>query len=148
MKFCSQYFPQFPSLYAHVAIRPKLETEREKEQLQLVQEAHFGLKQLLVKDKKQGRNYTEGSSADAILSLARRWAPDGEPIEIEGGGCFRGGVELPLSPWMQWDMEKCREFSANEQDLILLACYHTRYWIHRNKIEHCKKPKNSQPNLF
>ena len=65
------------------------------------------------------------ASMPATLSLARRWAPDGEPIEIEGGGYFWGGVELPLSPWMQCHMEKCREFSANEQDLILLACYHT-----------------------
>ena len=62
LEFCEQYFPMLPSLYPHMAIRPKMETEQDKGYLQLVQKAWHGLKQQLVNDRKEGRKYSEGSS--------------------------------------------------------------------------------------
>ena len=124
LEFCKQYFPLMPSLYPHMALRPKLETDQDRHFLLLIQDVWYGLKGLLIKDKQQGRDYSEGGSAASILSLARRWAPDGDPIPMEGGGFFWGGVELADTPWLQWHLAKCGEFTQNEDDRILLGIYH------------------------
>ena len=50
-----------PSLYPHMALTPKLDTEEERDNLKLVQEVWFGMKRLLLKDKKEERALEEGS---------------------------------------------------------------------------------------
>ena len=66
------------------------------------------------------------------MSLARRYSSDGDPIPLDGGGFYWGGVEIQNSPWLQFHLTKCKEFTDIQADWTLLGVYHclTSIWHH------------------
>ena len=44
LQFCKRYFPLMPSLYPHMELRPKLETDQDRHFLLLIQDVWYDLK--------------------------------------------------------------------------------------------------------
>ena len=56
-----------------------------------------------------------------LLSLLTSIA---DPPVPEEGGFFYGGVQILDNAWLQHHLQKCRAFTQDEREVLVLGCYH------------------------
>ena len=119
---CRKRFPRLLALYDHFALRPRLATDKDREWFSAVREFTSHLKSKIVSDLARDVGHDGEDDARVLLGLLARIAE--APVPIDGGGYFYKGVEIPGDAWFDYHLEKCRDFTEDESELIVLACYH------------------------
>lgn len=128
-ELCSVFFPRLPSLYPHMALRPKRATDKAKQWFATVADAWIAMKDLLRSERTAGPRY-DGVRYDvsdevrSLLDFCSRLGDGGTAVPLDSGGYYFAGVELHDGAWLRYHLDKCRAFSQNEEEIATLGCYH------------------------
>ena len=127
---CQLYFPQLPSCFNIIAVRPQLRTREEEQALCKVECLHQRIQQLLRDHPPLPGHVVEEEPAEELLHLLRRM--DGVPCPLPNGGWNWFGITwLPCSSLDQLLVE-CGELVAAEADKVLLALWHHSLLVRRH----------------
>ena len=128
-QLCALYFPQLPTCFDIIAVRPNLGTREAEEALCRVERLHQRVQHLLREDPPQVGQVVEGDPVAELLSLLRRvGAPQPRP---HGGWSWGGNIFLPCPSLNQLLLE-CEALVNNEADTVLLALWHCSLFVRRH----------------
>ena len=130
---CQLYYPQLPSCFDIIAIRPHLSTREEEQALCKVECLHQQVQQLLRADPPLPGHVVEEEPVEQLLNLLRRVGGlDGAPRSLPDGGWSWFSVTfLPCSSLDRLLLE-CGELVDAEADRVLLALWHHSLLVRRH----------------
>ena len=127
---CQLYYPQLPSCFDIIAVRPHLRTREEEQTLCKIESLHQRVQQLLRDDPPLPGHVVEEEPVEELLNLL--WRVDGVPRPLPNGGwSWFGNTWLPC-PSLDQLLLECGERVAAEADRVLLALWHHSLLVRRH----------------